>query len=98
MEQTQKSLKLSSIFVLLFAGLSMVEIVAELLFGEINSVVIPEGAPENILMITKIILLAVSLLFLLPQLYIGIKGLKIAKCPDSSKGHIIWAAILLTFS
>ena len=49
-------------------------------------------------MITKIILLAVSLLFLLPQLYIGIKGLKIAKCPDSSKGHIIWAAILLTFS
>ena len=35
---------------------------------------------------------------LLPQLYIGIKGLKIAKRPDSSKGHIIWGVILVVFA
>ena len=36
---------------------------------------------------------------LLPQAYIGFKGLKMAKNPDYSKGHIIWGIILfvLTF-
>ena len=56
---------------------------------------IPEGAPDNILMITRIILLSVSALFLIPQVYVGLKGIFIAKNPTSSKGHIVWAWILL---
>jgi hypothetical protein len=39
----------------------------------------------------------VGLILLLPQLYIGVKGMKIAKNPTSSKGHIVWAVILLVF-
>ena len=42
--------------------------------------------------------MVVSLVCLLPQVYIGIKGLKIAKNPDSSKGHIVWGIILLAFA
>ena len=97
MEQAQKQLKISSLIVLLFAGLSLVQIITELAFGEINSATIPEGAPENILLITKIILLSVTLIFLLPKVYAGLKGLQIAKTPDSSQSHIIWAIVALIF-
>lgn len=98
MEQARKQLKLSSLFLLLFAGLSVIQLGAELLFGELNSATIPEGAPENILLITKIILSVLTILILLPQIYVGLKGLKFAKNPDSSKGHIVWAIILFVIS
>ena len=98
MEQTRKNLKLSSIAVLALAVFSLLQIVSELLYGELNNAVIPEGAPENILPITKIVLFSVALLLTLPNIYIGIKGLRIAKKPNSSKGHIVWAIILLVFA
>ena len=68
------------------------------MYGDLNNAAIPEGAPENILLITKIFVFAVSLLLTLPNIYIGIKGLRIAKKPNSSKGHIVWAIILLAFA
>ena len=98
MEQARKHLKISSFVVLLFAGLTLLQIITELVFGELNSAQIPAGAPENTLLITKIIVLVVSLLLLLPSVYVGLKGLRIAKEPNSSKGHIIWAGIIFVFS
>ena len=95
MEQTRKQLKITSIVVLIFAGLTLLNLLSEIWFGELNRV---EGASESILLIAKIFLLVVSLIMLLPQIYIGIKGLRMAKCPNSSKGHIIWAIILFVFS
>ena len=56
MEQSRKYLKLSSIAVLALALFSMLQLVSELLFGDMNQAVIPEGAPDNILLITRIIL------------------------------------------
>lgn len=98
MEQTRKNFKTASIVVLIFAGLSLLSVIVGLIFGDFNSVEVPADAPENILLMTKALLLVVSLIFLLPQVYIGVKGLKIAKTPDKSKGHIVWAVILLVFS
>ena len=98
MEQSRKNLKLSAIAVLAWAGATLIGLISELLYGEINSAAIPEGAPDNILLITKIFLVSISLLLLLPQVYVGIKGLRIAKNPNSSKGHIVWAVILLVFA
>ena len=98
MEQTRKNLKLSSIAVLALAFFSLLQIVSELLYGDLNNAAIPEGAPENILLITKIFVFSVSLLLTLPNIYIGIKGLRIAKKQNSSKGHIVWAIILLVFA
>ena len=83
---------------LALAVFSLLQIVSKLLYGELNNDVIPEGAPENILPITKIVLFSVALLLTLPNIYIGIKGLRIAKKPNSSKGHIVWAIILLVFA
>ena len=102
MEQARKNLKTSSIVVLILTALSLINILFELFFGELNKelngAAIPEGSPENIVFITQIFILVVSLLVLLPQLYIGVKGLKIAKSPDSSRGHIVWGVILLVFT
>ena len=102
MEKTRKNLKISSIIVLALAGLSLINIIFELFFGEfnkeLNNATIPEGAPDNIILISKIFILVVSFLILLPHLYIGIKGLKIAKTPNDSKGHIVWGIILLVFT
>ena len=102
MEQNRSSLKISSMIVLAFAVLSMINLLFELFFGELNrelnNATIAEGAPDNIVLITRIVLVVLSLLMLLPQIYIGIKGLKMAKKPDSSCGHIVWGVILLVFT
>ena len=98
MEKTQKSLKITSIVLLIFAGSSLLNILGEICFGELNNAAIPEGAPANILLITKIILLAVSTLLLWPQIYVSIKGIKIAKNPNGTKRHIFWATVLLVLS
>ena len=102
MEQSRKNLKTTSIVVLALAGLSLLNILFELFFGEfketIDNATIPDGAPDNIILITQIFILVVSVLILLPQVYIGIKGLKIANKPDTSKGHIVWGIILVVFT
>ena len=98
MEKARTSLKFSSLSVLALAVISLVNIVVGLMSSEFNSAELPAGSPENILTITKIIILVVTLVLLIPRVYVGFKGLKIAKNPDSSKGHIIWAVILLVFS
>ena len=98
MEQSRKNLKLSSIIVLILSVFYAIQLVCELMFGEINNATIPEGAPDNILLITKIVLASIAGLLLIPNIYIGVKGLKVAKNPDSSKAHIVWAIILLVFS
>lgn len=102
MEQTRKNLKTSSIVVLVLAGLSLLNIIFELFFGQLNgelkNAAIPEGAPDNIVLITQIFVLVVSVLILIPQVYIGIKGLMIAKKPKASIAHIVWAIILIVFT
>ena len=99
MEKNKKNLKGMSIVVLVLAGLSLLSILFELFFGELNEAFkSTEGATDNVILIAKIVVLAISVLLLLPQLYIGIKGIKIAKNPDNSKGHIVWAVILIVLT
>lgn len=93
MEQSRKHLKISSIVVLIFVGVSILNLLSG--FIDLNGATIPEDAPENILAITKTILSVIAAVLLLPQIYIGFKGLKMASNPDSSKSHIVVAAILL---
>ena len=102
MEQARKKLKTSSIIVLALAGLSLLNLIFGIFFGdlntELNNATIPDGSPDNVILIAKIFVLVVSILMLLPQLYIGLKGLKMAKKPDSSRGHIVWGIILIVFT
>ena len=95
MEQLRKHLKISSIVVLIMAAMSLLNVVSELAFGELNSV---QGVDDSALLMTKIVLLSVSFVLLLPQIYVGLKGMKMAKRPNSSKGHIVLATILLVIA
>ena len=102
MEKNKKNLRFMSIVLLILAGLSLLSILFELFFGELSDAfkgaTLPEGATDNVILVAKIVILAISLLLLLPQVYIGIKGIKIAKNPDNSKGHIVWGVILIVFT
>ncbi len=97
-----RNLKNYSVIALGLAFLSLINIIFELFFGELNKELInasiPEGSPENIVLITKVFVLVVSLFIILPQIYIGFKGIKIAKNPNRSIGHIIWGIILVIFT
>jgi hypothetical protein len=92
MENSRKHLKINSIVVLILTLSSIFDIASGLI--DIKNAAIPDGAPNNILEITQIFIIVVACVLLLPQIYIGFKGLKVAKNPDSSKGHIVWATIL----
>ena len=94
MENSRKQLKIASIVVLVFWLISLVNLISALFFGDLNEAAVPDGSPENTLMITRIFVLSLSAIMLLPQLYVGIKGLRVAANPDNSKAHIFWAVIL----
>ena len=98
MEQSRKHLKTASLVVLIFAAATLVNLIAEIFLGDLSNAALPEGAPSNAPAVTQIFVLVFSFVMLLPQVYIGWKGLRVAKNPDDSKGHIIWAAILLGFA
>ena len=98
MERNKKFLKLTSYAILLLAILSLLNVVAALFSDELNSVPIPADAPENTLLIAKIVIIVISLLILLPQIYVGLKGVSFAKKPDSSRAHIVWAKILFVLA
>lgn len=92
-----KYLKITSFALLIYTIFSAFEIAIALYFGEFNDVTIPDGSPDNILAITKTFILVVSALLLLPQVYLGIKGLRVAANPNSSKGHIVLAIVIFVF-
>jgi hypothetical protein len=96
MEQSRKHLKIISIVVLVLTVSTILDLIVGLI--ELNGATIPDGAPANTLMITKIVLMVVSAVLLLPQIYIGFKGIKVANNPDSSKAHIVVAFILFVLS
>ena len=98
MEQSRKHLKISSIVILIYAAATLVKLLTEIFLGELNSAEIPDGSPANILLIAKIVLTVFSFIFLLPEIYVGLKGLKMAYNPDSSRFHILLAMILLGFT
>ena len=95
MELTRRNLKIESILVLAFAALSFIHLIAQLIFVDFSKAELSAGTDETAILVTKILIMAVSFVFLLPQIYVGIKGLKIANNPNSSKAHIVWAIILL---
>lgn len=95
MGSPKKLLKIYSFVILGLAVLTLASIILELRSGEINNAMLPDGASETVLTIAKGVILVISLIFLLPQLYLGIKGLRVAENPDSSRGHIICSMVLL---
>lgn len=96
MEQSRKHLKISSIVVLIFTFSTILGLIAGLI--DLNDATIPDGAPDNILTITKTILMVISGILLLPQIYMGFKGIIVANNPNSSRFHIVLGTIVFIFT
>ena len=98
MRKPRLQLKITSVIILAFAFLTFVRIVLNLAFGEVNTPLMPQDTPENVLLITKIFVVTVSFIMILPQIYLGVKGIWAANHRRSSRLHIIVAVILFVLS
>lgn len=98
MGQNRKHLKISSIIVLILTGLTFLRVAGKFLFSDSGIAMLPDGSSVILKLIVRFILVAVTLVYLLPQTYVGVRGLHIAKAPAKTKGHIVWAWILLVIA
>ena len=97
MSISRNHLKEASFLVLLFTAFSFIRMIIQVFVGfEADPTQV--GVSHEIIVVTMIVMFVVGLILLLPQLYVGVKGMKIAKNPTSSKGHIVWAVSRLVFS
>ena len=98
MEKARVGIKEMSILILIFSALSFVRTVISAFFTDLNLENLPEGATAGIVLGAQIAICVLALLLLWPQIYVGVKGIKVSKNPDSSKAHIVWATILAILS
>lgn len=98
MEKNKKNLKVLSILILALAVYSLIRIVLSVFSIDLNPEDLTDGASATLLLIGQIFVCVVSVILLIPQIFVGIKGIKVSNNPDSSKAHIVWAVILTVLS
>ena len=98
MDQKRKHLKAVSVILLAFTGLTFLRTAAEYLFADQGIAILPDGSSVILQLIVRLIMVAIALVFVLPQIYMGVKGLRIAKNPAPAKAHVVWAWILLVLA
>ena len=94
MEKERKSLKELSILVLVFVGLSLIRMVVDVVINGFTSTPLIKGLTQDAANIIFIVSFIISLLFLIPEIYVGYKGIKISQKPNNSKSHIIFAKVI----
>lgn len=94
MEKSRRSLKFMSEIILICLTFSFLRSILEVFLTKVDN----DNIPTQFLIIAKIMLCVIYAVLYLPQVYIGVKGIKVAKNPDSSKAHIVWAVIFIVFA
>jgi hypothetical protein len=94
MEKSRRSLKFMSEIILICLTFSFLRSILEVFLTKVDN----DSVPTQFLIIAKIMLCVIYAVLYLPQVYIGVKGIKVAKNPDSSKAHIVWAVIFIVFA
>lgn len=95
MEKQRKNLKAYSVVILICVALSLIRMIADACingFGDIS--MLPEGTSEDVALVAFIIVWVLGIIFLLPQVYLGVRGIKQANKPTKGRAHIVWAFIL----
>ena len=98
MKETKRNLKVLSIVILAMAVYSLIRVVLSVFTMDFDTSNLPDGATASIVLAGQIAVCVISLILLLPQVFVGVKGIKVSNTPDSSKAHIVWAVILTVFS
>ena len=95
MNQAKKRLKFISECILILLAVSFIKSILEIFLKDVTI----DDVSESLIITSKIVIcLLFTVIIFIPQLYIGVRGLKIAKNPNSSKSHIIWAVIFAGFA
>ena len=95
MEKNRKELKAFSILILIVVALDLIRVIVNLCVNGIPQITeIPEGMTETMVQISSVIAFALSIFIFLPQIYVAVRGIKIANGAASGKAHIILAFIL----
>ena len=95
MEKSRKRLREASLLVLIFSALTFIRVFIELLRLGLGTKLPTADVSRELMLVTMIAMCVVNLLLLIPQVYVGVKGLKLSKEPRDTKVHIIWAVVLL---
>ena len=98
MNNSRRHLKEASFLVLIFTALSFIRMAIQCFVVGFEVDPAEVGASHELVVVMMVVMFVISMVLLLPQLYVGVRGMKIAKNPTSTKGHIVWAVILLIFS
>ena len=98
MKNSRKNLKGMSILIFVFALITCVRHVLSIFVGDFDMATIPEGSSAGLVLALQIVSCVTAVILMIPDFYIGIKGIKVANNPDSSKAHIVWATILAIFA
>ena len=59
---------------------------------------IPTGMTKEMAEAVIVVTFILTFVVFIPQIYVGIKGIKIANGAESGKAHMIWAIILAIFA
>ena len=95
MEKNRKELKSFSIVVLVVTAISLIGIIVNACVNGIPRITeIYEGMTEDMIQISSVISFVLTFVIFIPQIYVGVKGIKIANGAKSGKAHIVWAFIL----
>ena len=96
-EQTKKNLRIISLCLVIFSIVSLALAAMDLITFWMDRDNY-SGTSDGVVHASIGIVGVMSLLMVAVQIYIGLKGMKVAKEPDSSKGHITWATVFLVLS
>lgn len=99
MEKNRKNLKTYSIVALVFVAISLIRMIVDVCmngFGDVTQ--LPEGISPEFADVALVIVWVIGIVFLLPQVYVGVKGIKQANNPTPGKAHMVWALILTALS
>ena len=95
MSKSRKDLRLLSIIVLICVAINFVMTMIDICqFGLALPSVVIEGVSKEVIEILAITIIVFKLLFLFPQVYVGIKGMKIADGATCNKAPRVWALVL----
>lgn len=98
MEKARKNLKEFSYLILFLLGLSLIRSIINLIVNGVNIDAEKANLPQGLVMPIVVITIAAGFVLFIPQLYVGLKGLKLANGTsedDTFKAPIVWATILL---
>jgi hypothetical protein len=93
MEKNKKELKTLSYAILFLVTLSLIRLIVDICVNGLPKVNV-EGVSAEVANVMTIVAVVLSFVLLLPQVYVGVKGVKIANGGKGDKWHIVIAVIL----